>query len=131
MLGKLKILNNPFETVLEATRQLFPDKSAFVIFDPDLKYRKFLWIKLGHCGETLFPDDGSVPIVRVSSQIPFEAMIEVLAHELAHVAVGVGNGHNSIWKRAFDDIHSCYEEIMESKIDHYYDYGLMKPKGGR
>lgn len=131
MRKNLWICNDPFETVLEAARQLFPNLKAVILLDPYLKFRRILCFRLGHCGETLFPDDGSDPVIRVSTKIPFEAMVEILAHELAHVAAGVENEHNAIWLKAFKDIHSCFEEIIEAKIDLAYDYGLLKPRGGK
>ena len=37
--------------------------------------------------------------------------VEIFAHELAHVAVGVGHAHDAVWEKAFDDIREEYNRI--------------------
>jgi hypothetical protein len=109
---KIKYLNNPFDTVIQATKELYPGLRADIQFDDRLRYFKFLFIRIGHCGETWFPEDGSTPLINVSTNIPFRGMIDVLAHELAYAAVGHGKGHGVEWRGAFEAIHKKYMEIL-------------------
>ena len=49
---------------------------------------------------------------RVQSAHRFEAdAVEVLAHELAHVAVGIEHDHDEVWQEAFDKIFEEYNRI--------------------
>ena len=63
-------------------------------------------------GLTIFPDDGSTPIVCISAEAPIRAAPELLAHELAHVATP-GSGHGPEWEAAQDAIFERYNEIIE------------------
>lgn len=97
-------IQNPIDELRLAALEAFPDLSCsvrFASFPDDGPY-----------GETLFPDDGSRPIVQVAVGIPMEAVIEVMAHELAHVAAGLDAGHGAIWEDAFDRIHAAYCKRM-------------------
>lgn len=63
------------------------------------------------CGVTTFPEDGSPPVVEVSGEIPIAAGVEVLAHELAHVATPEDQTHGDAWRAAFDRIFEEYNRI--------------------
>ena len=39
--------------------------------------------------------------------------VETLAHELAHVAVGVEHEHDAVWEEAFDKIFAEYNRLGE------------------
>jgi hypothetical protein len=62
-------------------------------------------------GFTHQPNDGSIPTVIIYSDHPVSIQVETLAHELAHVAVGVEHGHDSVWEEAFEAIHVEFEKI--------------------
>lgn len=108
----LFINNDPFAGVLHATENLYPGIATNIQFRPDMKYRRFLWFRFGRCGCTTFPKDGGVPLIDISTNIPFTAMVEVLAHELAHVVAGEAAGHGAAWQDAFGAIHQEYGRLM-------------------
>ena len=70
------------------------------------------------CGFTLFPDDGSMPTVVVDVNIPFFATIEIMAHELAHVACGDKEEHGPAWeatsKHLYDMWSARFLDAMEA-----------------
>lgn len=66
-------------------------------------------------GLTIFPDDGSNPVICISAEAPISAAPELLAHELAHVATP-GDDHGPAWKAAEEAIFQKYNEILEAMI---------------
>lgn len=69
-------------------------------------------------GETYFPADGSTPIVTIYAHTKIQHGPEIFAHELAHVAVGPGEGHGKEWEDAFAAIHEEYYKVQE---EHFRD----------
>lgn len=61
------------------------------------------------CGLTIFNEETTVLI---NAELPVEHAVETFAHELAHVAAGVGHDHDEAWEKAFDDIYDKYHEIL-------------------
>ena len=61
-------------------------------------------------GLTDFADDGSVAVF-VKPSLEVADAVEVLAHELAHVAVGIEHDHDEVWQEAFDKIFEEYNRI--------------------
>ena len=43
--------------------------------------------------------------------------VEILAHELAHVASGVNHEHDTVWEDNFDKIHKQYNIISERTLN--------------
>jgi hypothetical protein len=85
----MKFLNNPFDIVIQATKELYGDIDTDIQFDDRIKFFKFGLFRYGnHCGETIFPYNNSTPLINISTNIPFNRMPEILAHELAHVVAG-------------------------------------------
>lgn len=113
----MKFINNPFDIVIKAVDELYPNTRAWIQFNPNIKPRKFLWWRFGCCGCTTFPEKGDiqVPIIDISTNIPFEAMLEILAHELAHVVAGVDAKHNKGWEEVFHNINIKYYDILNRK----------------
>jgi len=93
---------NPFDAVIDAALKLYPSLDCLVEWEEGDAVSK--------PGSTLFPDDGSLPIVRINVGIPVSGAIEVLAHELAHVVVGpdCDDAHGPEWQEVFDKIHEQY-----------------------
>lgn len=67
-------------------------------------------------GLTIFPDDGSTPIVCISAEAPISAAPELLAHELAHVATPEDTEHGESWSAASEAIFKKYNELLEKLI---------------
>ena len=113
----MKFINNPFDIVIQAVKELYPDTHALIQFNPDLRGKKY-----GECGCTTFPDNPNDPIiVDISTNIPFNAMIEVLAHELAHVVVRLNeeDDHGERWQEVFEAIYRKYNELVDLAEQEY------------
>ena len=67
-------------------------------------------------GLTIFPDDGSTPIVCISAEAPISAAPELLAHELAHVATPEDTEHGESWSTASEAIFKKYNELLDAMI---------------
>ncbi len=103
----IRMLNDPFQLLIEVIKELYGDIKAEVQFAP---------VDEG-AGYTEFPDDGSIPLITISVEIPFHATIEIFAHEIAHVVVGIENEHNEKWEKVFSDIHEHYTKKIEQKFE--------------
>jgi hypothetical protein len=99
----IKVLYNPMDDVFKAIHDLYPNIEAELVFHPGWE---------DHFGETIFHDDGSVPMIQISGQMPFEAVLEIIAHEAAHVIAGEGHGHDEILDKHFERINARYLEIV-------------------
>lgn len=67
-------------------------------------------------GLTIFPDDGSTPIVCISAEAPISAAPELLAHELAHVATPEDTEHGESWSATSEAIFKKYNELLGTMI---------------
>jgi hypothetical protein len=77
-------------------------------------------------GLTIFPVDGSAPIVCISAEAPISAAPELLAHELAHVATPEDKDHGEAWQTAEKAIGDKYDEILNTMIPDD-DPGVLVP----
>ena len=100
--------NDPFAMVWTAFKNLYPDKDCDIWYD----LRSNIGVEEGY-GFTEFPKDGGKPQIVIFMETEPCNQIEILAHELAHVAVGGGENdeHGDAWERAFDDIFKEYRRI--------------------
>lgn len=99
--------NDPFAMVETAFKNLYPDKEYEAYLDP--------YIRPTEDGGTVygltdFGDDGIVTVF-VTPTITVEQAVEIFAHELAHVAVGVEHEHDEAWEEAFENISIEYNRI--------------------
>lgn len=101
----LEIINDPLKTALEATQALWPDLKA------DIQWNHALRMDKKEYGCTTFPDDGSIPLIDLNPELSIVIAVEILAHELAHVATPQ-DGHGEKWEEAFSAIHEKYNEIV-------------------
>ena len=92
--------NDPFSLVWKAFKNLYPGKGCEVQWQPGIQDDELS--EQGY-GFTEFHDDGSILVV-VDANLQVSNAVEVLAHELAHVAVGIENEHGAAWETAFDAI---------------------------
>ena len=102
-------LNDPFSLVWKAFHNLYPDKKCEIYYDEHEETEETSDSK--EYGITLFPDDGSIPIVSIFAEYPVSILVEILAHELAHVAVGPGHDHDGLWEEAFENIYQEYNNL--------------------
>lgn len=99
---------NPIRDVCEAALSVFPDLDCHVSFAdfPDG----------GPRGTTEWAENGDgTAIVQVDVRLPMAGVVEVLAHELAHVAAGLDAEHGPEWQDAFERIRVAYCERIESQ----------------
>lgn len=101
------ILFNPFEIVLEAYNALYQR-------DCVVQFVEGLWAREEAYGVTEF--GGRIPRISVDVITPVHGAVEILAHELAHVAAGDSHAddHGEAWQNAFDAIHQRYVEIVST-----------------
>ena len=98
--------NDPLSMIYQAFKQLYPNKPCEIWWDPTLPD-----FGGGEYGVTLFPDDGKPPHVFLFSCYRIDQQTEILAHELAHVAVGPKHEHDEVWNVAFEAIFLEYNKI--------------------
>lgn len=114
---KSPFANDPFSMVYAAFKKLYPDKDCTCYWEP-----KSNWEPDNEAdsqgtgemtfGETQWSDDGQVTVL-VAGDIAVYNAVEILAHELAHVAVGKDAEHGPEWETAFEAIFSEYNRMGE------------------
>ncbi len=104
--------NDPFRLIHKAFRDLFPDSRVDGIWwEPNIRESSD---GSPVFGLTDLGEDGEVHVF-VSTEIAVSDAAEILAHELAHAAVGVDHDHDESWEAAFDGIHKKYIELSEQE----------------
>lgn len=93
-------INDPTAIVARAFSELYPGVEYVAQYVPDLRDET----NGTAYGLTIFPDDGSTPIVCISAEAPISAAPELLAHELAHVATPEDTEHGESWSAASEAI---------------------------
>ena len=119
----INFLNNPFDIVLKAVKNLYDNIDVDIVVTQDLKDEK------GETayGCTVFPDDGKPPIIFINKDISVEAFPEILSHEIAHVISGINEEHNEKWDKIFSDIQKeVNEKLMPGIIKEFKEKGLVK-----
>lgn len=115
-------INDPTAIVARAFSELYPGVEYVAQYVPDLRDET----NGTAYGLTIFPDDGSTPIVCISAEAPIGAAPELLAHELAHVATPEDRDHGEAWKAAEKAIGDKYDEILNTMIPDD-DPGVLVP----
>ena len=113
---RIKSKNDPISGVIQAVQELYPDLEADIWYDDTMEFKGEDRI----CGETVFPLDGTTPIIRINARIPFYAVPEIIAHELAHVKEPEDVNHGEKWEKAFNAIFMQYSKNMKQ---------ILKQKG--
>lgn len=100
-------VNDMFSMVYRAFKNLYPDKECECWWDviDEKEGNK------GAFGVTVFGDGGIHVIVDV--RLRAADAVEVLGHELAHVAVGGNEEHGEEWEKAFYAIYEEYERVAD------------------
>lgn len=111
-------INDPTAIVTRAFSELYPGVEYVAQYVPDLRDET----NGTAYGLTIFPDDGSTPIVCISAEAPISAAPELLAHELAHVATPEDTEHGESWSAASEaifrlDAHSLREHRANLRHD--------------
>lgn len=117
--------NDMFAMVWGAFKKLYPDKDCEIYWKPQIRGKedgKPVY------GLTYFADDGSVAVF-VKPCLEVADAVEVLAHELAHVAVGVEHDHDEVWQEAFDKIFEEYNRIGSQMFPDGEKCAMYDPDG--
>lgn len=104
-------INEPCVKIAEIFKRTWPDKKYIAQLVPELKDENGAEV----FGETVFPEDGSEPLINISVNIIAENIPEIFAHELAHVAVPDDAEHGESWEQAFALIHTAYNAEIEQE----------------
>lgn len=110
---------NPIQIMIDVVKEMYPEVKALVYYtsrlannDGDDKEED------AAVGCTIFPDDGSIPQIQLSIEIPFYGAFDVLAHELAHLVLGpdVEDEHGEEWEDLKEKI---LDESSKKLKEHY------------
>lgn len=100
---RLGILNNAIGLVIETCESMFPEVKDAVIFFTGPE-------EAGAAGYTTKNEKGEW-IIGINDEIPYSAVPEIIAHEVAHVVKESRNlsqnpqdEHNEEWEKLFEDI---------------------------
>ena len=105
---KTPFKNDIFALIYKAFTNLYTtDKEITCYWQPELKDDEGNEVY----GVTNFEDDGNITVL-ISGVLPVLDCAEILAHELAHIMVGVEEEHNEKWEKAFDSIQEEYMRII-------------------
>ena len=110
---KTPFKNDIFSLIWQAFKNLYPDKKCECYWEPSIRDAEN-----GEkpYGLTDFGEDGTIAVF-VSTDLKIADAAEILAHELAHCAVGVEHGHDTEWEKAFDDIFNEYNRISDELFE--------------
>ena len=100
-------VNNMFSMVYMAFDSLFPGKPVRIWWNADIPKAADGTERVGL---TSWNEDGTID-VDISAKLTVADAVEILAHELAHVAAGGNEGHGEKWEQAFDAIHAEFIRI--------------------
>ena len=94
----------------------------------DMDEQSYTWkIRCSCCDH-----ERSMMSTQVVTTIPVEDATEILAHELAHAAVGLDHDHDAEWEKAFDAIFDEYNRIVSSEfIDDQYKIAEIQVVSGK
>ena len=108
----LKIVDNHLQMIVDIFESKYPDKDCRVFFSDGLAVEDCY-------GYINFPDDKDCPEIYINAHLPFERCLDVLSHELAHLAVGedCNDDHGPEWEKEFDWIHSEFCKRMGSECE--------------
>jgi len=68
-------------------------------------------------GFTLFPDDISEPIVQIHFDQTIPQLLDIMAHELAHVICGSSEEHGSDWEKTYEQINEVYNRMVMERYE--------------
>lgn len=112
----LKIKNNPIDVLLEIFEENYPNESK------QINQIMFADFKGKNLAVTQFYENAMADIYIKAHRgifkkpMALEQITELLAHELAHIIVGIENEHNDKWENAFEDLHKKLQHRMEKII---------------
>ena len=100
-------INDMFSMVYYAFDRLYPLKPVRIWWNANIPNADD---GAERAGLTSWNEDGTID-VDISAKLTVADAVEILAHELAHVAAGENEGHGEKWEQAFDAIHAEFDRI--------------------
>lgn len=97
----------PIKDIIQSAINLYGDIDCEICFGYGL-------IDEGHYGITTFCDDDT-KIITLAVETSLDVICETLAHELAHVIVGIEHNHGEVWKECFANINKEYNRYCKEK----------------
>jgi hypothetical protein len=98
----LRITNDPIPVVLEVIEELYPGTEAQIQYDPTIKPEE------QECGYATYSDELQSFVISISAELPIYAVVEIIAHEAAHIIAGLEEEHGQKWEETFEAIHKAY-----------------------
>lgn len=113
--GQVVWYGDPLSDIAQAFQNLWPHKSANICIQPleSMQGKRTKRRIFGHTRWTR----GAHPQVYVEIRQPYIGIMDILSHELAHVAAGYKAAHGPKWRKAYRAIHEEYERIVDSSND--------------
>ena len=99
----IEFINDPFERLINIVNEDY-DIDCLVCIGEEMTDGQNTW------GCTLFPDDGSIPIIEIHHSLSLSDAIEVMAHEFAHIIAGSDAEHDDEWEKVFSEIHEKFNK---------------------
>ncbi len=106
----------------EATLEFDPIATVIGIFNerhPGLQVNIY-WLEglagnVPGWGMCLWGDEENDSEIHIDPVLPFNSLVETLAHELAHVAAGEDAGHGPVWEEVFGGLFAAYSAIVSER----------------
>lgn len=109
-MNKSPFRNDPFVMLAEIFDQIYPNHP----YDAYLISEHLCDEDGTECyGVTNFPEDGSTPEIILCTHIPYESVIEIFAHELAHLATSDAEDEHGIeFEEVCSTLNKEFDKIM-------------------
>lgn len=85
---------SPIVFLIDIFTEKYPNKDASVELVSKME---------GCYGETCFANDGKV-YIQIDVKQSIEQILDILAHELAHLQAGIEADHGEQWKKVYDNL---------------------------
>lgn len=103
---------HPIDILVNVISEQYPDIDVPVYFTS---------FDEGECGRplgrTVWPDDGAQPFIELDFSLPIYGVLDILAHEIAHMVCGADEGHGENWGATYRNIHERYVEKVSALAD--------------
>lgn len=97
----------PFSKIIKIFKRRYPKKKIVIQYVAKLKTDKGKKA-LGNC---VFLEDGSY-LINLNADVKAIDCLDVLCHELSHVAAGYANSHNKVFKERLNWLYDSIEKSM-------------------
>lgn len=113
-MNKSPFLNDPFVLLSEIFERFYPNHPYEAFVTGDHFYDEVDGKETECFGVTNFPDDGGTPQIILCTHIPYESVVEIFAHELAHLATSdAAEEHGAEFDEAFTKLNNEFNRIMD------------------